>query len=107
MRIVKIEPLEYGGRIKKTATSVGVKIIEDNLVDNLLTLVTVFSDSEEENVSSEVIEAFNETLSGKEYQSLDTVSGIDINEEIIRAIFKKTGLVKKKEEKTSKEEKKK
>jgi hypothetical protein len=42
MKIVNIEPIEYGGRLKKTATSVGVQIISDNLVDSLLTLVTVF-----------------------------------------------------------------
>ncbi len=98
MKIVEIEPFDYGGRLKKTATHVGVQIISDNLIDGLVTLVTVFSKSsnkETEEETSEILENFNETLSGKEYTTLDTVNGIDINEEIVKAIIKKIGFQKK------------
>lgn len=92
MKIIEIEPFDYGGRLKKTATHIGVQIISDNLVDSLTTLVTVFSKSsnkETEEETSEILETFNESLSGKDYDNLDTISGIDIKEEIVRAILKK------------------
>ncbi len=101
MKIVEIEPFDYGGRLKKTATHIGVQIISDNLVDSLTTLVTVFSKKENEEIKEEVtvteiLEVFNETLSGPEYENLDTANDIDINEEIVVAIIKKVGFEKRK-----------
>lgn len=88
MRKVQIEPLEYGGRQKKTATHLGMVLENDNLEDSLKVIVFVYSDS------MEGLETISITIDGKEYADLDTANGINLNEEIARLVTKKAGFQK-------------
>jgi hypothetical protein len=85
MRKVQIEPIEYGGLVKKTATQLGIILNYDNLEDSLTATAFVYSET------LEGLETIVITIEGKEYADLDTANGIDVNEEIARLVTKKTG----------------
>lgn len=79
----------------KNIYTISIMIVSDDLKTNLTTYYEIgYEETIGESEGKRFIPLIkgNESLSGQEYEDLDTISGIDINEEIKRKIISKLNL---------------
>lgn len=70
---------------EETIYELSAKSIDDNLVDNMTVRYSLVS-------NNKLIDNADIVISDNEYKNLDTISGINVNEEIFRLIMKKLNL---------------